>query len=352
VPAGVAYRLNDIELASRLSFFLWSSIPDDELMDAAIHEKLHEPVTLERQVRRMLADNRAKSLVDSFAKQWLKLDMLSGVRPDVYEYSEFDENLREAMQEETRLLIASQLKEDRSVMELLTANYTFLNERLARHYQVPNVYGNHFRRVTFDDGVRGGLLGQASILTATSYPNRTSPVLRGKWLLETLLGSPIPPPPPNVPALKESGEDGQPRSVRERLDLHRRSPVCAGCHQRMDPLGFALENFDALGKWRNASDGAPVDASATLSDGTQFRGLPGLRNLLSNRKEDFVRTLTEKLLAYAAGRGIEYYDYPAVRKILRDAEASDYRWSALILGITKSPPFTMGIGNAELGRGQ
>jgi len=338
-------RIDDLDLASRLSFFLWSSIPDRELLDLATHGKLHEPAMLEAQVRRMLNDSRSSSLVENFAKQWLKLDVLSGVAPDIYEYSEFDENLRAAMQDETRLLISSQLTEDRSVIDLISANYTYLNERLAQHYGVPNVYGSHFRRVTFEDGIRGGLLGQGSILTVTSYPNRTSPVLRGKWLLEALLGSPIPPPPPNVPALKEGGADGQPRSVRERMELHRKNPVCAGCHQRMDPLGFALENFDALGKWRTVSDGAPVDARAALPDGSQFEGVPGLRKLLVGHREDFVRTFTEKLLAYALGRGLESYDYPAVRNVMRKASANDYRWSAIIVGIVESVPFSVNTAN-------
>ena len=229
------------------------------------------------------------------------------------------------------------------MLELLTANYTFVNERLARHYGIPNIYGSHFRRVTFNDGVRGGLLSQASILTVTSYPNRTSPVLRGKWLLENMLGAPPPPPPPDVPALKDAGVDGQPRSVRERMEEHRKNPACASCHQRMDPLGFSLENFDALGKWRTVSDGAPIDAAAALPDGTKFQGLDGLRTLLVSHQDEFVRTLTEKLLSYSIGRVVEYYDLPAVRQIAREAAMHNYRWSSLIVGIVKSTPFAMGI---------
>jgi hypothetical protein len=268
---------------------------------------------------------------------------LTGIVPDVDAFPDFDENLREAMQQETEEFMASQLREDRSVLELLTANYSYLNERLAKHYGIPNIYGNHFRKVTFDDGLRGGLLGQASVLTVTSYPNRTSVVLRGKWLLANMLGAPPPPPPGDVPSLKDPGQEGEPLSLRARMESHRANPVCAGCHQRMDPLGFSLENFDALGKWRTTADGEMVDASASLPDGTKFEGLAGLRNLLVSQKAEYVRTLSEKLLAYGIGRGIEYYDYPSLRRIAREAEANDYRWSALILGITRSTPFSKGI---------
>jgi hypothetical protein len=256
-------------------------------------------------------------------------------------FSEFDENLREAMGQETRLFVADQLREDRSVVELLTSDYTFLNDRLARHYGVPNVYGNHFRRMTLPENRQGGLLAHASVLAITSYPNRTSVVRRGKWVLANLLGAPPPPPPPDVPALKDSGVEGQPRSLRARMEVHRRNPACAGCHVRMDPIGFALENFDADGTWRTVSDDAPIDASASLPDGTRFEGLNGLRSLLASHKEDFVRTLTSKLLAYAIGRGIEASDLPAVRKIAREAAVSDYRWSAIVIGIVKSTPFIM-----------
>jgi Protein of unknown function (DUF1588)/Protein of unknown function (DUF1592)/Protein of unknown function (DUF1585) len=289
----------------------------------------------------MLVDRRSQALVDNFASQWLNLGKLTGVVPDVDEFPEFDENLRDAFRQETQLFVGSQFREDRSITELLTANYTFVNERLARHYRIPQIYGSHFRPVTLTDGIRGGLLGQGSILTVTSYPNRTSPVLRGKWLLENILGSPPPPPPPDVPALKEGGTEGEPHSVRERLEAHRKNPACSVCHMRMDPLGFALENFDALGKWRMTSDGAPIDASASLPDGTQFQGAAGLRRLLVSHQDDFVRTFTQKLLAYALGRGIEYYDLPTVRQITRDAAAQGDRWSSVISGIARSTPFTM-----------
>jgi cytochrome c551/c552 len=339
VPPGTPYQIDAIDLASRLSFFLWSSIPDDELLDLGIRGTLRNPVVLEQQVRRMLRDPRSYALVDSFANQWLKLGRLSGIVPDVDEFPDFDENLRDALQQETREFVASQLREDRSVIDLVAANYTFVNERLARHYQIPRVYGSHFRRVTFDDGIRGGLLGQAGILTATSYPNRTSPVLRGRWLLETMLGAPPPAPPPDVPALKENSAEGERHSVRERLEAHRKNPGCAVCHVRMDPLGFSLENFDALGKWRTMSDGSPVDASASLPDGSRFEGVTGLRALLVSHREDFVRTFTNRLMSYAIGRGTEYYDWPAVRKVVREAEADDHRWSAIIMGIVRSVPF-------------
>jgi cytochrome c551/c552 len=339
VPPGTPYQIDAIDLASRLSFFLWSSIPDDELLDLAVRGTLRNPMVLEGQVRRMLQDPRSHTLVDNFANQWLKLGRLSGIVPDVDEFPDFDENLRDALQQETREFVASQLREDRSVIDLVAANYTFVNERLARHYQIPRVYGSHFRRVTFDDGIRGGLLGQAGILTATSYPNRTSPVLRGRWLLETMLGAPPPAPPPDVPALKENSAEGERHSVRERLEAHRKNPGCAVCHVRMDPLGFSLENFDALGKWRTMSDGSPVDASASLPDGSRFEGVTGLRALLVSHREDFVRTFTNRLMSYAIGRGTEYYDWPAVRKVVREAEADDHRWSAIIMGIVRSVPF-------------
>jgi hypothetical protein len=338
---GKPFRISDIELASRLSFFLWSSIPDDELLDHAVRGTLADPAVLERQVRRMLRDARSQALVDSFANQWLKLGRLAGIVPDVDEFPDFDENLREALQQETRLFVGSQLREDRSVVDLIGANYTFVNERLARHYGIPNVYGSRFRRVVLADGVRGGLLGQASILTATSYPNRTSPVLRGRWLLESLLGAPPPAPPPDVPALQENGAEGERRSVRERLEAHRKTPSCAICHVRMDPLGFSLENFDALGRWRTTSDGFPVDASAALPDGSRFEGVAGLRTLLLKQREDFVRTFTDRLLSYSIGRGTEASDWPAIRKIVRETAAEDHRWSSIILAIVRSTPFQM-----------
>jgi mono/diheme cytochrome c family protein len=341
-PAGSVYRLTDLDLASRLSFFIWSSIPDDELLNTAIAGKLRQPAVLEQQVRRMLADPRSRALVANFVNQWLQLSKLTGLVPDADAFPDFDENLREAMRQETEEFMANELREDRSVVDLLTADYSYLNERLARHYGIPDIYGNHFRRVTFADGIRGGLLGQAGILTVTSYPNRTSVVLRGKWLLANILGSPPAPPPADVPTLKDAGQDGQPRSLRGRMEQHRNSPACAGCHQRMDPLGFALENFDALGKWRTVADDEKVDAAASLPDGTRFEGISGLRNLLVSHKDDYVRTLAEKLLAYSIGRGIEYYDLPAIRQIAREAARRDNHWSALILGIVRSIPFSMG----------
>jgi len=350
-PAGAVYRVGDLDLASRLSFFLWSSVPDDELREAAARGALRDPPALERQVARMLRDPRSNAVVENFATRWLELSKLAGAVPDTELYPEFDENLRDAMAQETKLFIASQLREDRSVVDLLTADYSFLNERLAAHYGVGGVYGSHFRRVAFADGIRGGLLGQGSVLTVTSYPNRTSVTMRGRWLLANILGAPPPPPPPDIPALKEAGADGQPRSLRERMELHRKNPACAACHQRMDPLGFALENFDALGKWRDASDGAPIDPSAAFPDGSRFEGLRGLRTLLAAHKEDFARTLSAKLLAYAIGRGLDYRDMPAVRAIARDAARADYSWSAIVAGIVKSPPFSMAVAGETGGEG-
>jgi hypothetical protein len=346
-PAGVQpggiYRINDIDLASRLSFFLWSSIPDDELLAVAERGTLSTPAVLNQQVRRMLRDSRSDALVDNFATQWLTIGKLSGVVPDVDAYPEFDENLRDAFREETRLFVGSQLREDRGVGELLTADYTYVNERLARHYQLPNVFGSHFRRVTFADGRRGGLLGQGSILTVTSYPNRTSPVLRGRWLLDNILGAPPPPPPPDVPSLPEGNRDGRPRSVREQMEAHRKNPACAVCHVRMDPLGFSLENFDALGKWRTTADDVPIDASASLPDGTKFDGVSGLRQLMASHQEDFARTFTQKLLGYALGRSIEPADLATIRQITRQSAAAGYRWSSLVMGIVRSTPFSMSI---------
>ena len=340
---GSVYRLSDLDLASRLSFFLWSSIPDDELREVAVKGRLQDPAVLDQQVQRMLRDPRSKALVDNFATRWLELSKLAGVVPDTELYPEFDENLRDAMEQETRLFVGSQIRENRSVMELLTADHSYLNERLASHYGIRNVYGNHFRRVAFTDGKRGGLLGQASVLTVTSYPNRTSVTVRGKWVLANMLGAPPPPPPPDIPVLGEAGEGGQPKSLRERMEMHRKNPTCASCHQRMDPLGFALENFDALGKWRTVSDGVPIDPSATFPDGSKFEGMPGLRSLMVSHKEDFVRTLSAKLLAYAVGRGLDYHDMPAIRRITREAAASNYAWSSVITGIVKSTPFSMGV---------
>ena len=339
------FRINrpdaaDLNLASKLSFFLWSSIPDEELLNAAIRGKLKDPDVLEQQVRRMLRDPRADALVEGFATRWLELSKIAGFVPDTHLYPEFDENLREAMAVETKLFVADQLRQDRSVIDLLLADYTFANDRLAQHYGIKNVYGSHYRPVKFSDRRRGGLLGHASVLAVTSYPNRTSVVMRGRWLLANMLGAPPPPPPLDVPALREPGEEGQPKSLRERMEVHRKNPACASCHQRMDPLGFTLENFDAVGKWRIEADGVSVDPTAAMPDGTNFAGIDGLRTYLAENKEDFVRTLSGKLLAYAIGRGIEYYDQPAIRKIARDAAANNYRWSSVILGVVNSTPFS------------
>ena len=338
---GTPYRLGDLELASRLSFFLWSSIPDDELLAAAAAGRLGDPAELERQTRRLLADGRSRALVDNFASQWLRLRNLESQERESADYPEFDENLREAFRRETELFVESNIRGDRSLLELLSANYTFVNERLARHYGIRGIYGDRFRRVTLDpDHPRGGLLGHGGLLMVTSYPNRTSPVVRGKWLLETILGAPPPEPPPDVPGLPDRGEGGEPASVRDRLERHRANPACAGCHAPMDPLGFALENFDAIGSWRAASEaGQPIDASAQMPSGVEFEGPAGLRRVLLSRGEDFAGAVTEKLLAYALGRGLEHTDRPAVRRILRDAAADDYRWSSIVLGIVKSTPF-------------
>ena len=342
VAPGTAYRITDLELASRLSFFLWSSIPDDQLLDLAVAGKLKDPTILEGEVRRMLGDRRASALVSNFASQWLYLRDLRMVTPDPQSFPGFDDSLREAFQRETELFLESQLRDDRSILELLTANYTFVNERLARFYRIPKVYGSQFRRVTLNDPNRAGLLGHASILTVTSYSTRTSPVVRGKFLLDNILGSPPPPPPPDVPDLRENGEQGEPpRSVRARMEAHRTNAVCAGCHLRMDPMGFALENFNAIGKWRTHEANAPIDATGALPDGLKFDGPVGLRRVLLNRRHEFVRTFIEKLLTYALGRGVEYYDMPAIRAIIRNAAPSDYRWSAVILEIVKSIPFQM-----------
>jgi hypothetical protein len=335
------YRLSDLELASRLSFFLWSSLPDDELLAVAERGQLTDPAVLEQQTRRLLADRRSRALIDNFVSQWLRLRNLESQQRESADYPEFDENLREAFRRETELFVESTIRDDRSVLELLSANYTFLNERLARHYGIPGVYGDRFRRVTLDENhPRGGLLGQGGLLMVTSHPNRTSPVLRGKWLLESMLGAPPPEPPPDVPGLPERGDGGVPASVRDRLEQHRANPVCASCHAPMDPLGFALENFDAIGSWRATSEaGLPIDSSGTMPSGTQFEGPAGLRSVLLSRDEEFAGALTEKLLAYAMGRGLEYTDQPSVRQMLRDAAPDTYRWSSLILGIVKSEPF-------------
>ena len=339
---GAAYRVGDLELASRLSFFLWSSIPDDELLDRAIDGTLSDPDVLEAQVQRMLADRRSRALVDNFAEQWLYLRDVEAKEPDPGFFPGFDENLRQAFQRETELFIDSVLREDRSVSDLLTADYSFLNERLAKHYGIPHVYGSHFRRVPLDGTARRGLLGQGGILTLTSYATRTSPVLRGKWILENLLASPPPPPPPDIPALAERTDDGAALSMRAAMERHRANPACASCHAQMDPLGFALENFDAVGRWRMRSESNDaIDASGVLPDGTSFEGPEGMRRALLREPQRFVATVTEKLLTYALGRNVESYDMPAVRAIVRDAERNDYRFSSIVLGIVRSTPFQM-----------
>ena len=345
------YDVSDVELASRLSFFLWSSIPDDELLDLATEGRLKDPVVLEAQVRRMLADSRSRALVDNFAGQWLYLRNVPALTPDLYTYPDFNEGLRRAMKRETELFFEHIVREDRSVLDLLAADYTFLNESLARHYGIPNVYGDTFRRVTLPEGsVRGGLLGQASILAVTSLANRTSPVVRGKWILENILGSPPPEPPADVPPLPEETGDGPvAMTMRERIAEHRRNPVCASCHSQMDPLGLGLENFDSTGRWREvevtgdarAASFAPIDSSGAFPDGTEFNTVSELKQALLARSDRFVATMTEKLLTYALGRGLEYHDAPAVRAIAREAARSDYRLSALVLGVTKSVPFQM-----------
>ena len=341
VRPGTAYRVSDLELASRLSFFLWSSIPDDALLDAAIAGTLREPAVLDRQVRRMLADPRSGALVSNFASQWLHLRTLDAITPDMRLFPDFDDNLRQAFRRETELFFESILREDRSVLDLLRAKYTFVNERLARHYGIPHVYGSRFRRIALDeDSWRGGLLRQGGILTVTSYATRTSPVLRGKWILETLLGVPPPPPPADVPALKDNTVDGR-LSVRERLAEHRRNPACAGCHNLMDPAGLSLERFDAVGRRRTAEAGTPIDASGGLPDGSRFTDVGGLEAALLRRPELFVGAFSEKLLTYASGRGVESYDAPAVRAVVRQSRSQDFRLSSIILGIVKSPPFQM-----------
>ena len=342
VEAGTAYPVSDLELASRLSFFLWSSLPDDALIDAAADGRLRDAGVMRAQVRRMLADPRAGTLTSNFASQWLHLRNLDAVQPDARAFPDFDDNLRQGFRAETELLFSSIVEEDRSVTDLLTADYTFLNERVATHYGVPGIYGDHFRRVGLPpDSPRAGLLGHGSILTVTSYATRTSPVLRGKWILENLLGTPPPPPPPNVPPLGESASSTEVLSMRERMVSHRQNPACAVCHRIMDPAGLSMENFDAIGRWRDAEGGAAIDASGNLPGGESFEGVAGLRRALLDRPDVFVGTLTEKLLVYALGRGLDHADAPAVRTIVNAASGDDYRLSSLILGIVQSPPFQM-----------
>jgi hypothetical protein len=340
------YRVSNLDLASRLSFFLWSSIPDDELLDTAVKGTLQQPSVLEQQVRRMIADPRSEALVDNFAGQWLHVRNVPSLRPSPELLFHFDDNLRQAFERETNLFFGSIIRENRSVLDLLDADYTFLNERLAAHYGIPGVSGEQFRRVTLPpDSMRRGLLGQGSILTDTSRANRTSPVIRGKWILENIFGTPPPPPPPNVPELKEaSAQTGKILPMREQMAQHRANPVCAACHAQMDQLGFALENFDAIGEWRDTdASGLPIDASGVLPDGSTFKGPTELRKILLSHSDDFMTTLTEKLLTYALGRGLTYTDAPAVRQIKHDAASANYRFTSLVLGIVKSTPFQMSM---------
>jgi len=331
--------VSDLELASRLSFFLWSSIPDDALIDAAVTGRLRTPAGLERQVTRMLADPKARALTDNFASQWLLLRNLKSHVPTPGDFPNFDNELRQAFRQETELFFNSVVRDDRSVLDLINANYTYVNERLARHYGIPNVYGSNFRRVPVTNEARRGLLGQGSVLTVTSYPNRTSPVLRGKYILENILGTPPPAPPANVPALSDNEAGQEPKSLRERMELHRRTPSCATCHRVMDPLGFALENFDGIGAWRSKEPGGAIDPAGKLADGSDVDGPVALRAAIMRHPDQFVRTLTEKLMTYGLGRGLEYYDMPVVRAIARDTAKKNYRFSAIVVGIVDSPPF-------------
>ena len=336
--AGAVYRISDLELASRLSFFLWSSIPDDELIRVAASGKLHDPAVLEQQTRRMLADDRSRALVSNLAGQWLLLRQLDDIAPGT---KEFDGNLRYAFRRETELLFETIVREDRTILDLVDGDYTFVDERLARHYGIPNIRGSRFRRIALDDGARRGLLGHGSLLTVTSAGNRTSPVKRGKWVLENLLGAPVPQPPPGVETNLVAPAGAAPTSVRQRLEQHRASPSCASCHAVMDPVGFSLEHFDLIGEYREADGGVPVNAAGKLADGTALDGPASLRKALLERRDAVASTATEKLLTYALGRRVEYFDMPAVRTVVRGAARSDYRFSSLITGIVKSVPFTM-----------
>jgi hypothetical protein len=338
VSPGAAYTLRDFDLASRLSFFLWSSIPDDELLTVTEAGHLSNPVVLEQQVKRMLADERANAMLDSFFGQWLTTNNVRSATPDPKVFPEFDENLRAALMEETRLFIRSQVREDQSAADLITANYTFLNERLARHYGIPGVVGSHFRRVSLPDDKRAGLLGQGSVLMVTSYNDRTSVVLRGKYIMDLFLGTQPPPPPANIPPLEDIKVEG---TLRQRMELHRKNPVCAACHNTIDPMGFAFENFDGVGKYRTLDSRLPINATGALADGSKFDGAASFRRALYDRKEAFLGAMVRNLLTYAMGRGVETYDMPAVRKILHDASTNDYKWSSILLGIVKSMPFQM-----------
>jgi mono/diheme cytochrome c family protein len=350
VAAGTPFRVGDFELASRLSFFLWSSIPDEDLLKAAASGTLNRPEVLAKQVRRMMADPRSAALVENFASQWLQLRNLRGIVPNPDTFPDFDDNLRQAFRREAELFFESVVHEDRNVLDLITADYTFMNERLARHYGVPGVFGSSFRRVQLTDEARKGLLGKGAILLVTSHATTTSPVLRGKWVLENILGAPPPAPPPDVPALKENEPGAIPRTMREQMEQHRVNTACAGCHKTMDPIGFALENFDVVGAWRTSTEaGVPLDTADVMADGTRVNGVIGLRRALMQRPEVFVQTLTEKLMVYALGRGLTPADLPTVRRIVRSARSEGYRFSALVSGIVGSQAFQMRI---KLGTGQ
>jgi hypothetical protein len=342
-PATAMAHVSDLELASRLSFFLWSSIPDEQLLNVAAREQLHTPSVLEREVRRMLRDRRSASLVTNFAEQWLFVRDIEAKQPDGLVFPDFDETLRAAMRTETDLFLDSVLREGRSIVDLLDANYSFVNERLAKHYGIPNVQGSYFRRVTFPAGSpRGGLLGQGSILTLTSYATRTSPVVRGKWVLENLLAAAPPPPPPNIPALKTEGaEPGKTLTMRAAMSAHRANPSCASCHARMDPIGFAMENFDAVGRWRDHDGGSAIDASGVFPNGVTFNGMAGLKNVLLADRQQFVNTVASKLLMYSLGRNLQYYDEPTVRAIVRHSAVSNHTMASLVMGVVKSPQFQM-----------
>jgi hypothetical protein len=341
IAAGGVYTLSDLELASRLSFFLWSSIPDEELLAVAEAGRLHEPNTMSRQLQRMLSDPKSEALVTNFAGQWLQIRNLRSATPDKNDFPNFDHTLRQAFERELDLFVGSIIREKRSVLELLTADYTFVNERLALHYGIPNIYGSHFRRVTGLDETRRGLLGKGGILLITSHADRTSPVVRGKWILENLLGLTVQPPPANVPQLKERQDGEKPKTMREQMEEHRANPVCASCHKTLDPIGFALENFDAVGAWRTHDAGVPIDASGQLANGLKVDGVVALRQALLSEPEVFVTTVAKKLLTYALGRGLDYRDMPEVRAIVRNAAQDNYRFSSLILGVVHSTPFRM-----------
>jgi len=341
---GEIFAVSDLELATQLSFFLWSTIPDDALLTIAESGKLSRPGILRQQVRRMLGDRRSDTLVKNFAAQWLQLRKLNAATPNTDLFPYFDDNLLQAFQKETELFFEYVLRNERPVLELLDADYTFVNERLARHYGIPHVYGSHFRKVSLPDATRGGLLGQGSILTVTSYPNRTAPVIRGKWILDNILGAPPPPPPPNVPNLRRENNEGKVLNMRQQMEQHRENPVCASCHKIMDPLGFALENYDAIGRWRtvDAASNSAIDSSGALPDGTPFQGLAELRQvLIEKRREDFILTVIEKLLTYALGREVDYHDAPVMRAIMRQSAPEDYGLASMIMAIAESTPFQM-----------